>query len=330
MIQTLDLINQICKMATIPLTIALVMIYVLRLFGRQSKPATTVTGTTVPGDNPSIDLPKDGSTGNVPNNCPAEKSGWRSVVCSINRILRKVHIPLGIALAIVSLIHGFLSHHSALWGWVCCVVIILLGLSYYLRKLFPTISWIKVHRVLTVIMIATFAMHLVEVQNHHGGRKPGRNHRNHSFFATPVRAQASDEANQPTFGQTINVTARNGRNSGNRSGNSGQGFGQNNGQTNGRNRIDNSNRPGNFRQGFGQNNEQNNGRNRSDNNTPINSPDRLHQNQPNGNFPNRPTDRNNQMRNDGNRLYRNQDNCTNPDCPYDDENVPVEKPETSL
>lgn len=81
-----------------------------------------------------------------------------------NRRLRKAHKPMGIMLAIVSLIHGLASQTPALWGIVCCITIFLLGLNFMLRKKITKPNWMKVHRVLTVVMLITLVLHLGEIK----------------------------------------------------------------------------------------------------------------------------------------------------------------------
>ena len=69
---------------------------------------------------------------------------------------------MGITLAVVSLIHGLLARSAMLWGIICLVSIFLLGLTFVLRKKIKKPNWMKVHRILTIIMLVTFALHMVE------------------------------------------------------------------------------------------------------------------------------------------------------------------------
>lgn len=121
------IIDAITAKLTIPLTFALVIIYVLRKIGKGK-----------------------------------DKNHFINVW---NRRLRKAHKPMGIALAIVSLIHGIASQTPVLWGIVCCITIFLLGLNYMLRKKITKPNWMKVHRILTVVMLITLVLHLGEIQD---------------------------------------------------------------------------------------------------------------------------------------------------------------------
>ncbi len=123
---TLMIIDAITAKLTIPLTFGLVIIYVLRKLGKG----------------------KDKN----------------SFLNRLNRALRKTHIPMGISLAIVSLIHGIASQTPVLWGIVCCITIFLLGFNYMLRKKIKKPNWMKVHRILTVVMLVTLVLHLGEIK----------------------------------------------------------------------------------------------------------------------------------------------------------------------
>lgn len=120
------IIDAITAKLTIPLTFGLVIIFVLRKLGKG----------------------KDKN----------------SFVNTLNKKLRKAHIPMGIALAVISLIHGLASQTPVLWGIVSFITILLLGLSYVLRKKIKNPNWMKVHRVLTVIMLVTLTLHLGEIK----------------------------------------------------------------------------------------------------------------------------------------------------------------------
>lgn len=91
-----------------------------------------------------------------------------------NRRLRKAHKPMGIALAIVGLIHGLASQTPVLWGIVCCITIFLLGINYMLRRKISKPNWMKVHRALTVIMLVTLALHLGEIRTIKQDKYEGR------------------------------------------------------------------------------------------------------------------------------------------------------------
>ena len=124
--EILEVISEGTAKLTIPLTFTLVIIYVLRKIGKGK-----------------------------------DKNHFINVW---NRRLRKAHKPMGIILAIVSLIHGITSQIPVLWGIVCCISIFLLGLNYLLRKKIKKPNWIKIHRILAIIMIITFVLHMVEIK----------------------------------------------------------------------------------------------------------------------------------------------------------------------
>lgn len=124
---TLMIIDKLSASLTIPLTFGLVIIYVLRKIGTK--------------------YPKD------------------HMINVMNKGLRRFHIPMGIGLAIVSIIHGFASQTPVFWGIVCTVIIILLGLNFAMRKRLRRPNWIKIHRYLTLLMLVTLFLHLNEIKS---------------------------------------------------------------------------------------------------------------------------------------------------------------------
>lgn len=88
-------------------------------------------------------------------------------IATINRNLRNSHKTMGIAFVITACIHGFFSSGAILsfnCGTLCMVMGILLGLTYFLRKLLRgKCTWIKPHRWLTVVLIVFLGVHLWEV-----------------------------------------------------------------------------------------------------------------------------------------------------------------------
>jgi len=88
-------------------------------------------------------------------------------IARINRNLRNSHKTMGIAFVITACIHGFFSSGAILsfnFGTLCMVMGILLGLTYFLRKLLRgKCTWIKPHRWLTVVLIVFLGIHLWEV-----------------------------------------------------------------------------------------------------------------------------------------------------------------------
>lgn len=85
----------------------------------------------------------------------------------INKALRKPHKYMGIAAVVTGLLHGLYSTVAVLTpnkGTILWVVLILLGVSFYLRKvLIRNRSWIKVHRVLVAASLALLILHVLEV-----------------------------------------------------------------------------------------------------------------------------------------------------------------------
>lgn len=100
------------------------------------------------------------------------RCGWNKV----NQLLHHVHLPLGILLIVTSLLHGLLAGnmpgtalrdaHIALvlltWnaGTLSLLLIILLGLSYLLRKKLRK-GWMPLHRALTVAVLTALVCHLM-------------------------------------------------------------------------------------------------------------------------------------------------------------------------
>lgn len=86
---------------------------------------------------------------------------------AINKVLRKHHKALGIALIVVGLIHGMNSSFEVFsfnWGTAAWVFSILLGLNWLLRKQpIGGQPWISLHRTLTLIFILSLGLHLSEV-----------------------------------------------------------------------------------------------------------------------------------------------------------------------
>lgn len=95
--------------------------------------------------------------------------------CWINksyRVLRKKHIPLGVGLIIVSLLHGIGAYIGISYvsltltilnftgGIVCLIILVLLCGSYVLRqKIKP--YWMFWHRALAIVFFIAFVWHVV-------------------------------------------------------------------------------------------------------------------------------------------------------------------------
>lgn len=97
----------------------------------------------------------------------ANKKIKNPTISAINKKLRKAHIPLSILFIVVSAVHGYFSTKGLLslnFGTICMLFGLLLGLSYWLRKAYKNACvWIKVHRVLTVLLLGAFAVHMIQV-----------------------------------------------------------------------------------------------------------------------------------------------------------------------
>lgn len=133
-----ELINVLASLAIIPLTFMLSIIFIYRKIGKRQNPDSKI-------------------------------NKW-------NKKLRKKHIPLGIALVIIAGFHtvwASMKHGWYLsWGKVAFVVLILLILSYLLRKKLKG-RWIIIHRIFTVVFIFSIVMHLVSIPAKQGGVQPG-------------------------------------------------------------------------------------------------------------------------------------------------------------
>jgi len=88
-------------------------------------------------------------------------------ISRINKKLRNIHKPMGVAFVTIAIIHGCFSSGNILslnFGTVCMAMGILLGLTYLLRKTYRSkLVWIKPHRWLTMLLIIFLGLHLWEV-----------------------------------------------------------------------------------------------------------------------------------------------------------------------
>jgi len=88
-------------------------------------------------------------------------------IARLNKKLRNVHKPMGIAFVVFASIHGFFSSGIILslnFGSACMAIGILIGLTYWLRKVYKgKLLWIKPHRWLTVVLIMFLGLHLWEI-----------------------------------------------------------------------------------------------------------------------------------------------------------------------
>ena len=119
-------IGMTCAKLTIPLTILVCIIFVLRMIGK--------------------------------------KRDKRSRIYRLNRRLRKMHIPLGIALAVTAFVHAIFSStgiFAPIWGALCLIFLVLTCLTWFFRKK-KGFNFMKWHRALTVAFLITLILHLAE------------------------------------------------------------------------------------------------------------------------------------------------------------------------
>lgn len=84
----------------------------------------------------------------------------------LDKWLRSIHIPLGVALVVTGLVHGLLSSESVLsvnLGTVTLVLSVLLGLSFMFRKVLKKRGWMVWHRGLTALFVGALVLHIVNV-----------------------------------------------------------------------------------------------------------------------------------------------------------------------
>ena len=97
---------------------------------------------------------------------------------ALNAFFHKCHIPFGVLLLVVGLIHGILAGNPSWatladfqpaavlftlnWGTACLVLAALLGLTYLLRRVLKR-RWMIAHRVLTVLLLVVLGLHLLDM-----------------------------------------------------------------------------------------------------------------------------------------------------------------------
>lgn len=120
-------IGMTCAKLTIPLTILVCTIFVLRVVGKKR-----------------------------------DQQSW---VNRLNRRLRKIHIPLGITLAVTAFVHAIFSStgiFAPIWGALCLIFLILTCLTWFFRKK-KGFNFMKWHRAFTVVFLITLVLHVTEV-----------------------------------------------------------------------------------------------------------------------------------------------------------------------
>lgn len=114
-----------------------------------------------------------------------------------NRTFHKIHIPIGLLALALALLHGLLAGNfpgsqivwgsllfTLNWGSLCLLLIILLAVSYLLRKQMKK-TWMPLHRILTVALLLVLVLHLFDVGVH-------------ILDAAPSQAETSEAAAQVT------------------------------------------------------------------------------------------------------------------------------------
>ena len=120
-------IGMTCAKLTIPLTILVCIIFVLRMTGKNH-----------------------------------DKQSW---INRLNRRLRKMHIPLGIALAVTAFVHAIFSStgiFAPIWGALCLIFLVLTCLTWFFRKK-KGFNFMKWHRALAVAFLITLILHMAEL-----------------------------------------------------------------------------------------------------------------------------------------------------------------------
>ena len=98
-----------------------------------------------------------------------------SKIKPMNRFFRRIHIPFGLVLLAVGLLHGILAGNPAKGGFsfapvlftlnagtVCYLLGVLLLLTYIFRKKLKR-NWMRFHRILTVAMLLFMVIHIIDV-----------------------------------------------------------------------------------------------------------------------------------------------------------------------
>lgn len=96
----------------------------------------------------------------------------------LNRFFHKLHIPVGVLLIAIGLLHGLLAGNfadtsisdirlgevlfSLNWGTLCFILSVLLAVSYAARRILKK-NWMNVHRILTIGMLITVVLHVMDV-----------------------------------------------------------------------------------------------------------------------------------------------------------------------
>lgn len=90
------------------------------------------------------------------------------ILNTTNKLLRRHHKKMGIALVLTGLIHGIYSSKTVLsfnLGTITWVLSVMLGLSFMLRKKLPNSKpWMYYHRILTLIFLILMLMHILVVK----------------------------------------------------------------------------------------------------------------------------------------------------------------------
>ena len=123
-----------------------------------------------------------------------------SKIKPMNRFFRRIHIPFGLVLLAVGLLHGILAGNPAKGGFsfapvlftlnagtVCYLLGVLLLLTYIFRKKLKR-NWMRFHRILTVAMLLFMVIHIIDV----GATLPARWMQKHEPSAPVVTQPSAD------------------------------------------------------------------------------------------------------------------------------------------
>ena len=123
-----------------------------------------------------------------------------SKIKPMNRFFRRIHIPFGLVLLVVGLLHGVLAGNPAKGGFsfapvlftlnagtVCYLLGVLLLLTYIFRKKLKR-NWMRFHRILTVAMLLFMVIHIIDV----GATLPARWMQKHEPSAPVVTQPSAD------------------------------------------------------------------------------------------------------------------------------------------
>lgn len=90
----------------------------------------------------------------------------QSLLGRMNRQLRVAHRWLGLAFIAASLVHGIYASEALIslnLGTACFVAGILLGVTYLFKKRMKRSVWLRIHRMLSVLVVVLLVIHLIDI-----------------------------------------------------------------------------------------------------------------------------------------------------------------------